>query len=79
MTCGHKFEKSRWLFQIGKIQVGKIQIREKPVKIQTQHDPAKKSWTKKNPRSPSGLPCPQSRFRHLNGTTICSVLVVLSL
>ena len=44
MTCGHKFEKSRWLFQIGKIQVGKIQIGEKTVKIQTQHDPAKKSW-----------------------------------
>ena len=47
MTCGHKFEKSRWLFQIGKIQVGKIQIGEKPVKIQTQQDPAKKSCTKK--------------------------------
>ena len=49
MTCGHKFEKSRWLFQIGKIQIdkiqiGKIQIGEKTVKIQTQHDPAKKSW-----------------------------------
>ena len=42
MTCGHKFEKSRWLFQIGKIQIGKIQIGENPVKIQTQHDPAKK-------------------------------------
>ena len=45
MSCGHKFEKSRWLFQIGKIQVGKIQIGEKTVNIQTQHDPAKKSWT----------------------------------
>ena len=56
MSCGHKFEKSRWLFQIGKIQVGKIQIGEKNVKIQTQHDPAKKSWTKKNPRSPSIWP-----------------------
>ena len=48
MSCGHKFEKSRWFFQIGKIQIGKIRIGEKTVNIQTQHDAEKKLDLKKN-------------------------------